>query len=56
MLLLINKIDLRNEEELVKLVEGWEEEVGEGEIIGIWGSCKLNVDRVMKGMKELVGD
>ena len=55
-LLLINKIDLTNQEELVKLVEEWHEMLPEAEIIPISAKAKFNVDVVMKRIKELIPD
>ena len=46
-LLLINKIDLTNQENLVKLVEEWHEALPEAEIIPISAKAKFNVDGVM---------
>ena len=47
-LLLINKIDLTNQDELVKLVEEWHEQLPQAEIIPISAAAKFNVDVVMK--------
>ena len=55
-LLLINKIDLTNQEELVKLVEEWKELLPQAEIIPISATSKFNVDYVMKRIKELLPD
>lgn len=55
-LLLINKIDLSNQEELVKLVEEWHEMLPDAEIIPISAIAKFNVDAVMKRIKELLPD
>lgn len=55
-LLLINKIDLSNQEELVKIVEEWKELIPQAEIIPISASTKFNVDYVMKRIKELLPD
>ena len=55
-LLLINKIDLTNQEELVKLVEEWHELIPQAEIIPISAATKFNVDYVMKRIKELLPD
>ena len=43
-LLLINKIDLTNQEDLVKLVEAWHEQLPQAEIIPISATSKFNVD------------
>ena len=51
-LLLINKIDLTDQEKLVKLVEEWKELLSQAEIIPISATSKFNVDYVMKRIKE----
>ena len=53
-LLLINKIDLTNQEELVKLVEEWHELIPQAEIIPISATSKFNIDVVMKREKILL--
>ena len=55
-LLLINKIDLTNQEDLVKLVEAWHEQLPQAEIIPISATSKFNVDTVMKRIRELLPD
>ena len=55
-LLLINKIDLTNQEDLVKLVEEWHEKLPDAEIIPISAKAKFNADVVMKRIKELIPD
>ena len=55
-LLLINKIDLTNQEDLVKLVDEWHEMLPEAEIIPISAMAKFNVNVVMKRIKELLPD
>lgn len=55
-LLLINKIDLSNQEELIKKVEEWKELIPQAEIIPISATSKFNVDYVMKRVKELLPD
>ena len=55
-LLLINKIDLTDQEKLVKLVEGWKELLPQAEIIPISAATKFNVDYVMKRIKDLLPD
>ncbi len=55
-LLLINKIDLSNQDSLVKLVEEWHEMLPNAEIIPISAIAKFNVDVVMKRIKELLPD
>ena len=53
-LLLINKIDLSNQEELTKMVEEWHEMLPAAEIIPISAKAKFNADVVMKRIKELL--
>lgn len=53
-LLLINKIDLSNQESLVKIVEEWHELLPKAEIIPISALSKFNVDAVMKRIKDLL--
>ena len=55
-LLLINKIDLTDQEKLVKLVEEWKELLPQAEIIPISAATKFNVDYVMKRIKDLLPD
>ena len=55
-LLLINKIDLTDQEKLVKLVEEWKELLPQAEIIPISATTKFNVDYVMKRIKDLLPD
>jgi len=55
-LLLINKIDLSNQDDLVKLVEEWKELLPQAEIIPISAGTKFNVDYVMKRIQELLPD
>ena len=55
-LLLINKIDLTNQENLVKLVEEWHEMLPDAEIIPVSAKAKFNIDVVMKRIKELLPD
>ncbi|MGL5938348.1 MAG: GTPase Era [Phocaeicola sp.] len=55
-LLLINKIDLSNQEELTRIVEEWHEQLPKAEIIPISATSKFNVDVVMKRIKELIPD
>lgn len=55
-LLLINKIDLINQDILVKLVEEWHEMLPNAEIIPISAMAKFNVDVVMKRIKDLLPD
>ena len=53
-LVLINKIDLSNQEELVKKVELWHEIIPEAEILPISAIAKFNVDAVMRRIMELL--
>jgi GTP-binding protein Era len=53
-LLLINKIDLTNQDELIKLVDMWKESIPQAEIIPISALLKFNVDYAMKRIKELL--
>lgn len=53
-LVLINKIDLSNQTELVKRVELWHEMLPEAEILPISALAKFNVDAVMKRIMELL--
>ena len=55
-LLLINKIDLSNQEALVKLVEEWHKLLPQAEIIPISATFRFNIDTVMKRIKELLPD
>ena len=53
-LVLINKIDLSNQEELVKKVEQWHEIIPEAEILPISALARFNVDTVMRRIMELL--
>ena len=55
-LLLINKIDLSNQEALVKCVEEWHGLIPQAEIIPISAISKFGVDGVMKRIKDLLPD
>jgi GTP-binding protein Era len=55
-LLLINKIDLTNQQELETLVEKWHELLPKAEIIPISATARFNIDVVMKRIKELLPD
>ena len=55
-LLLINKIDLTNQENLVKIVDQWHELLPQAEIIPISALSKFGADIVMKRIKELIPD
>ena len=53
-LVLINKIDLSNQAELIKKVEQWHEIIPEAEILQISALAKFNVDAVMRRIMELL--
>lgn len=53
-LLLINKIDKSNQEELVKLVDEWHKVLPKAEIYPISAISKFNVDNVKKRILELL--
>ena len=53
-LVLINKIDLSNEKDIVRLVEQWHETLPKAEIIPISALAKFNVQPVLKRIKELL--
>lgn len=53
-IVLINKIDLTDQENLVKLVEEWHEILPAAEIIPISATARFNVDVVLKRIKELI--
>ena len=53
-LVLINKIDMSNQAELVKKVELWHELIPEAEILPISATAKFNIDAVMKRVMELL--
>lgn len=55
-LLLINKIDLSNQEDLTKRVEEWQSLIPRAEIIPISALAKFNVDYVMKRIQLLLPD
>lgn len=55
-LLLVNKIDLTNQDNLVKLVEEWHGLLPDAEIIPISAKAKFNVNAVMKRITELLPD
>lgn len=55
-LLLINKIDLTNQDGLIKLVEEWHELLPDAEIIPTSAKAKFNVDVVLKRVKDLLPD
>ncbi len=53
-LLLINKIDKSNQEELIKLVDEWRQVLPKAEIYPISAISKFNVDNVKKRILELL--
>ena len=55
-LLLINKIDLSNQKDLVKLVDQWHEMLPKAEIRPVSAKARFNVDAVMKRIRELIPD
>lgn len=55
-LLLINKIDLSNQDELINMVKEWEKLLPNAEILPISASNKFNVQYVLKRIHELLPD
>ena len=55
-LVLINKIDLADQQQLIQKVEQWHEIIPEAEILPISAIAKFNVDTVMKRVMELLPD
>ena len=55
-LLLINKIDLSNQQDLSAKVEAWHGVLPKAEIIPISALCKFNIDTVLKRIKDLLPD
>jgi GTP-binding protein Era len=55
-LLLVNKIDLSNQNDLVTIVEAWHELIPQAEIIPISATSRFNVDVVMRRIKDLMPD
>jgi GTP-binding protein Era len=53
-LLILNKIDLTNQEALVKLVEEWKSLLPKAEIIPISATARFNLDYLLKRIKELL--
>lgn len=53
-LLLINKIDLTDQDKLVKLVEDWQRLIPHAEIIPLSAASKFNVEYIFKRIKELL--
>ncbi|MDD4637109.1 MAG: GTPase Era [Bacteroidales bacterium] len=54
LLLLINKIDLSNQEELDLLVSTWKEELPQAEIIPVSAKSGFNLDYVLRRIKEQI--
>ena len=55
-LVLINKIDLSNQQDLAAKVEAWHAVLPKAEIIPISALCKFNIDTVLKRIKDLLPD
>ena len=55
-LVLINKIDLSNQDGVVKLIEAWKEVLPQAEIFPISAQAKFGVDSVLARIKELLPD
>ena len=55
-LVLINKIDLSNQQDLAAKVEAWHGVLPKAEIIPISALCKFNIDTVLKRIKDLLPD
>lgn len=55
-LLLINKIDVSNQQDLTEKVEAWHEVLPKAEIIPVSALRKFNVDVVLKRIKDLLPD
>ena len=55
-LVLINKIDLSNQQNLSAKVEAWHGVLPKAEIIPISALCKFNIDTVLKRIKDLLPD
>ena len=55
-LLLINKIDTSNQQDLERLVSEWHEQLPKAEIFPISAKAKFNVDTVLRRIKELLPD
>ncbi len=53
-ILIINKIDLTNEQDLVKLVEEWHQILPKADIVPVSALAKFNVQPVLKRIKELL--
>ena len=55
-LLLINKIDTSNQQDLERLVSEWHEQLPKAEIFPVSAKAKFNVDTVLRRIKELLPD
>jgi GTP-binding protein Era len=55
-ILLINKIDLTNQEELEKIVREWHKLIPKAEILPISAKAKFNIEPLVKRIKELLPD
>ena len=55
-LLLINKIDTSNQQDLERLVNEWHEQLPKAEILPVSAKAKFNVDTVLRRIKELLPD
>ena len=55
-MLIINKIDLTNQEKLIKLVEKWKEVLPDTEIIPISATNNFNIDHLLKRIKAQLPD
>lgn len=53
-LVLINKIDLTNQENLISLVEQWHERLSKAEIFPVSAKAKFNTDKVLERIIELL--
>lgn len=53
-LVLINKIDLTNQENLISLVEQWNERLPKAEIFPVSAKAKFNTDKVLERIIELL--
>lgn len=55
-LLLINKIDTSNQQDLERLVNEWHKQLPKAEIFPVSAKAKFNVDTVLRRIKELLPD
>ena len=55
-LLLINKIDTSNQQDLERLVSEWHEQLPKAEIFPVSAKAKFNVDTALRRIKELLPD